>query len=87
MIPISCINLEGGQVIMAGDPLQLPPISLSNHARHYQLVRSMLERYIETYKSMDDIVPVCTQNDTFSLGISFNLLFHFSWMKMALIHV
>ncbi|XP_031633403.1 probable RNA helicase armi [Contarinia nasturtii] len=57
LIPISFVNLEHGQVIMAGDPLQLPPITLSNHAKHYDLVRSMLERYINTYKTMDGVVP------------------------------
>lgn len=59
MIPISCINLDRGQVIMAGDPLQLPPISLSNHARHYKLVKSMLERYIDTYRTLNGIEVVC----------------------------
>lgn len=43
---------------MAGDPLQLPPITLSNHAKHYDLVRSMLERYVNIYKTMEGVVPV-----------------------------
>lgn len=59
LIPITSINPDGGQIILAGDPLQLPPISLSNHAKHYDLVNSMLQRYIETYKTMDNIHPVC----------------------------
>lgn len=59
VIPITCVNLSSGQVIMAGDPNQLPPISLSNHAKHYNLVGSMLERYVETYKTMEGVEPVC----------------------------
>lgn len=59
MIPITSINPDGGQIILAGDPLQLPPISLSNHAKHYDLVKSMLQRYMDMYKVMDDINPVC----------------------------
>lgn len=58
MIPISCINTNDGQIIMAGDPLQLPPISLSIHARHHRLITSMLERYIDTYKIIDGIEVV-----------------------------
>ncbi|XP_031619254.1 probable RNA helicase armi [Contarinia nasturtii] len=57
LIPLSFLNLEHGQVIMAGDPLQLPPITLSDHAKHYDLVRSMLERYINTYKTMNGVIP------------------------------
>lgn len=59
LIPISFVNLQRGQVIMAGDPLQLPPITLSPHAKHYDLVKSMLERYLEMYKQMHGVIPVC----------------------------
>lgn len=59
LIPISFVNLKCGQVIMAGDPLQLPPITLSPHAKHFDLVKSMLERYLEMYKELDGIIPVC----------------------------
>lgn len=58
MIPITSINPDGGQIILAGDPLQLPPISLSNHAKHYDLVKSMLQRYLDMYETMDNTVPV-----------------------------
>ncbi|XP_055322339.1 probable RNA helicase armi [Sitodiplosis mosellana] len=57
LIPISFVNLERGQIIMAGDPLQLPPITLSNHAKHYDLVKSMLERYVNIYKTLEDVIP------------------------------
>lgn len=30
MIPITSMNIKHGQVIMAGDPIQLPPITLSS---------------------------------------------------------
>lgn len=59
LIPINFVNLKIGQVIMAGDPLQLPPITLSPHAKHFDLVKSMLERYLELYRNMDGIIPVC----------------------------
>lgn len=52
LIPISFINLEVGQIIMAGDPLQLSPITLSNHTKHYDLIKSMLERYVLMYKNV-----------------------------------
>lgn len=58
MIPITSMNIERGQVIMAGDPIQLPPITLSNHARHLNLDKSMLERYLEIYGRMDGVIPV-----------------------------
>lgn len=58
LIPISFVNLTNGQVIMAGDPLQLSPITLSNHAKHYDLVISMLERFVNIYKKMDGVVLV-----------------------------
>lgn len=59
MIPITCMKIKNGQVIMAGDPLQLPPISLSDHARHRGMVMSMLERYIAMYRAMEGVEPVC----------------------------
>lgn len=59
MIPITSINPDGGQIILAGDPLQLPPISLSNHSKHYNLVASMLQRYLDMYQTMDGIKTVC----------------------------
>lgn len=58
MIPVAFVNLDRGQVIMSGDPLQLPPITLSNHAKHLSLDKSMLERFLEMYEKMDGVVPV-----------------------------
>lgn len=59
MIPISFVNLEHGQVVMAGDPKQLPPITLSNHAKKFDLAKSMLERYLEMYENLDGTITVC----------------------------
>lgn len=61
MVPITCMKLKDGQVIMAGDPLQLPPISLSDHARNRGMVMSMLARYIDMYNTMEGIEAVCDQ--------------------------
>lgn len=58
MIPIAFVNLNHGQVIMAGDPLQLPPITLSSHAKFFGLDKSMLQRYLEAYEQMDGVIPV-----------------------------
>lgn len=90
MIPISCIDLDRGQVIMAGDPLQLPPISLSNHARHYKLVKSMLERYVDTYKTLNgiEVVSIFKFMIEYKENILFNVLLHsFSPKKMGSILV
>lgn len=58
MIPITHMSPKHGQIIMAGDPLQLSPISQSDHARHRGMVMSVLERYIDMYKTLKGIEPV-----------------------------
>lgn len=60
LVPISLIDPNEGQIILAGDPLQLSPIVLSNHAKDRGLSRSMLERYIDRYGNIktDEMVSV-----------------------------
>lgn len=62
LVPISMIDPNKGQIILAGDPLQLPPIVLSNHAKDRGLGNSMLERYIDRYGNMKtaEMVSKCT---------------------------
>lgn len=54
------VEPQNGQIILAGDPLQLPPIVLSNHAKDRGLSYSMLERYIDRYGNIktDKMVSV-----------------------------
>lgn len=42
---------KGTKMIMAGDPLQLAPIVLSNHAKDRGLANSMLQRYLSIYET------------------------------------
>lgn len=59
MIPISLIDANaGGQIIMAGDPQQLAPIVLNNHAKDRGLPVSMLQRYMLQYEKLQNIALV-----------------------------
>lgn len=58
LIPISFVDQKGGQIIISGDPLQLPPLTLSPHAKCFDLVKSMMERYLEMYRELDGAMPV-----------------------------
>lgn len=35
-------------------------LSYPDHAKHYNLEKSILERYLEVYKQMDGVIPVST---------------------------
>jgi RNA helicase armi len=50
LIPISLVAQHKGQVILAGDPLQLGPISNSRYVKSLNLNFSMMERLVETNK-------------------------------------
>ena len=44
LIPIGLVSPENGQIILAGDPLQLGPVLTSSYAKTYDLGLSLLER-------------------------------------------
>ncbi|CAG0899830.1 unnamed protein product [Darwinula stevensoni] len=44
LIPIGLVSPENGQIILAGDPLQLGPVLTSSYAKTYGLGLSLLER-------------------------------------------
>lgn len=46
LIPISLLSKENGQVILAGDPKQLGPISVSRYAKTFDLDGSFIERLL-----------------------------------------
>lgn len=58
MLPISFINIERSQVILAGDCNQIPPITLSSHAKYYDFDKSAMERYLDAYKHMEGVDSV-----------------------------
>lgn len=64
-IPISKVNIENGCVILAGDPMQMPPLVLSKYARERGLSLSLLERFVQTYTRFEGELKV------FSFIISF----------------
>lgn len=47
MIPISMVDSKNGSVVMAGDPMQMPPLVLCSHAKTRGLAKSLLERLVE----------------------------------------
>ena len=50
LIPISLLAQHKGQVILAGDPLQLGPCSNSRYVKNFKLDLSLLERLLDTNK-------------------------------------
>lgn len=54
MIPLSMIDKANGQIVLAGDPMQLNPVVLSE-AKNFGLDLSYLERVINRFPYMKDI--------------------------------
>lgn len=48
LIPMTLLASESGQVILAGDPKQLGPISISRYVKTFNLDTSILERLLTT---------------------------------------
>lgn len=53
LIPLTYAGKQSAQVILAGDPKQMPPIVLCKWAKQYGLERSMLERYLNIYSNFN----------------------------------
>lgn len=67
MIPIMFINKDAGQVILAGDPMQLGPVVLSRSARDRDLDKSFLMRILERF-------PYLRDNERFTKGYDSRLI-------------
>ncbi|XP_043665275.1 RNA helicase Mov10l1-like isoform X1 [Vespula pensylvanica] len=54
MVPLSFIHANHGQVILAGDPLQLGPVVQSRFAKHFGLEESFLSRLLYQFPYQRD---------------------------------
>lgn len=54
MIPISLLNRNTGQVIIAGDPMQLEPVVISQYAKDRDLAVSLLVRMLDRFPYKKD---------------------------------
>lgn len=54
MVPLSFIHANHGQVILAGDPLQLGPVVQSRLAKHFGLEESFLSRLLYQFPYQRD---------------------------------
>lgn len=62
LIPMSFLNPTSGQIILAGDPLQLGPVILSYLAKDYGLECSYLERILKRFPYTKDNVGFPSSN-------------------------
>ena len=54
MIPLTFIHSDTGQVILAGDPMQLGPVVISSLSTHYGLAESFLTRLLQHFPYQKD---------------------------------
>lgn len=55
LVPMALVGSEG-QTIMAGDPMQMPPIVINKHANDRGLNISMLSRLLGCYSNIERFV-------------------------------
>lgn len=58
LVPISKVDTKNGSVILAGDPMQMPPLVLSTHAKERGLSLSFLQRFVERYNKIETELKV-----------------------------
>lgn len=58
MIPISMMDAKNGSVVLAGDPMQMPPLVLCKYAKERGLSLSLLERFVDLYKTIENGLKV-----------------------------
>lgn len=54
MIPMTFVNKDSGQIIVAGDPMQLGPVVISKYCVEYGMDVSYLSRMLETFPYQKD---------------------------------
>ncbi|XP_026759313.2 probable RNA helicase armi [Galleria mellonella] len=54
MIPMTFIDKDSGQIILAGDPMQLGPVILSKYCQEFNMDESYLSRILETFPYQKD---------------------------------
>ncbi|CAH2102325.1 unnamed protein product [Euphydryas editha] len=54
MLPMTFIDKEHGQIILAGDPMQLGPVILSKYCKEYGMDESFLCRLLERFPYLKD---------------------------------
>ncbi|KPI94995.1 putative RNA helicase armi [Papilio xuthus] len=56
MLPLTFIDKESGQIILAGDPMQLGPVVLSKYCQEYGLDESFMSRLLDCYPYQKDYI-------------------------------
>ncbi|KPJ08684.1 putative RNA helicase armi [Papilio machaon] len=56
MLPLTFIDKDSGQIILAGDPMQLGPVVLSKYCQEYGLDESFMSRILECYPYQKDYI-------------------------------
>lgn len=85
LIPISFVNKYSGQLILAGDPMQMGPIVLSIYARSRGLDKSLLDRLLHfpVYRNDNEAVILLI-----NLVITCSALFiYFSYLLSCSMHM